>query len=92
MYIRERLKSPKVYIGIVIGTIIVLSHFISDYFVIKPQLDGNVAFFTPYTRWIGYDTAAMTTFLLYFVAIVSLFDSQPAFLSRSKKWFYQACG
>lgn len=39
MHIRERLKSPKVYIGIVIGTIIVLSHFISDYFVIKPQLD-----------------------------------------------------
>lgn len=87
MYIRERLKSPKVYIGIVIGTIIALFHFISDYSVIKPQLDGNVAFFTPYTRWIGYDTGAMTTFYYILLPLLACLTANQLFYQDLKSGF-----
>lgn len=87
MYIRERLKSPKVYVGIAIGTIIVLFHFISDYYVIKPQLDGNVAFFTPYTRWIGYDVGAMTTFYYTLLPLLACLTANQLFYQDLKSGF-----
>lgn len=63
----ERLKNYRYLLGLMIGCIIVIAHLLSILPVILPQLNGYENFFTPYTKWLSFDTSGVS--FVYFMSI-----------------------